>query len=66
MELVSVRPRQTSVRSPKAIGRKRSLIADKCATLAPLMTHHAMPTEPRSLEATGVRASRRETALWAK
>ena len=66
MEMESAQRRLTSTRPPEAIRCSRPMVADKCATLARLMAHHDISTEPESLEATGVRPSQGETALWAK
>jgi hypothetical protein len=66
VELWSAQRRPTSIRSPEAIRCSRPMVADKFATLARLIAHHNISTEPQSLEAADVRPSQKETALWAK
>ncbi len=66
VELERAQHRLTSIRPPQAIRWSRPMAADKCAMLARLMAPHNLSIEPHSLEASGLRPSRRETALWAK
>ncbi len=63
MELECAQRRPTSFRPPEAIRCGRPMVADKCATLTRLMAHHNISIEPYSLEASGVRTSRRATAM---